>query len=111
MKSLNELLNTFWGSVVTSLIYDPLLHQVVILVETEDAGIRSNFKLTFLKVFTLNIFTDDPGNTWDYLELTSINAKKTRDKVEIYAELWTSESGFKILCEELLIKEVDPKNI
>ncbi|MFA6957338.1 MAG: hypothetical protein WC538_15815 [Thermoanaerobaculia bacterium] len=93
MIALNEL----WGGTLCHFEFDVAEHSARLDVETLDAGVSHRFTLAFEGISELQ-FVDNSRSTWDWAELTSVEAEAKADgmSTEVRIAMWRDDTTLTI---------------
>ncbi len=104
----NQMIEKLWCGTVNNFNHDMLEHSLELKVKVLDSGIENNYKVVFLQISNLEIFYENPENSWDYVELTEIAVKKENNFYNINCDFW-STGEMKLICKKIMVNGVEVK--
>jgi hypothetical protein len=100
--TIDQLSKNLWGGSLTNFKHNMLEHSVELTIEVIDSNTKHNYELKFLQILKLEIYYEHPDISWDYVELTEIEAVKSNNTYNIKCDFWSS-AGMEISCQKIMV--------
>lgn len=88
-QEIDKIINDLWAGTLLKFEHDMLDHVVKFFVEVNENEVITRYQVIFENVFLLEISYDDPANSWNYVELTEVEIKKTNKGYSFESEMWS----------------------